>query len=142
MARVEIAVKGLSVTPVAAVEVSGAQELNAELERIILLRREQTRSVQASNAGGWHSDRDIVAWGGEPIVTILDVAKGVATQLTADRRGVAVQPAWTVQVWAKVNGPGDGNICHCHPVRSGPARIMSRMVAAPTIRRWTGRSRC
>jgi uncharacterized protein (TIGR02466 family) len=26
-----------------------------------------------------------------------------------------VRPAWTVQAWANVNGPGDGNICHYHP---------------------------
>jgi uncharacterized protein (TIGR02466 family) len=115
MARVEIAVKGLFATPVAAVEVPGAAALNAELERIILQRRSATPSVQASNAGGWHSDRDIAVWGGAPIATILDIAKGVGTQLTADRHGQPVRPAWTVQAWANVNGPGDGNICHYHP---------------------------
>jgi uncharacterized protein (TIGR02466 family) len=115
MARVEIAVKGLFATPVAAVEVPGAAALNAELERIILQRRSATPSVQASNAGGWHSDRDIAVWGGAPIATILDIAKGVGTQLTADRHGQPVRPAWSVQAWANVNGPGDGNICHYHP---------------------------
>jgi uncharacterized protein (TIGR02466 family) len=115
MARVEIAVKGLFATPVAAVEVPGAAALNAELERLILQRRDQTPSVQASNAGGWHSDRDILTWGGTPMAAIIDVAKGVANQLTADRAGKPVHPAWTVQAWANVNGPGDGNICHYHP---------------------------
>ncbi len=115
MARVEIAVKGLFATPVAAVEVPGAAALNRELERIILQRRAETPSVQASNAGGWHSDRHIAVWGGAPIATILDIARGVATQMTADRNGKPVRPAWTVQAWANVNGPGDGNICHYHP---------------------------
>jgi uncharacterized protein (TIGR02466 family) len=115
MARVEIAVKGLFATPVAAVEVPGAAALNAELERLILGRRATTPSVQASNAGGWHSDRHIVEWGGAPTAVILDLAKGVATQLTADRQGRPVQPVWTTQAWANVNGHGDGNICHYHP---------------------------
>jgi uncharacterized protein (TIGR02466 family) len=115
MARLEIAVKGLFATPVAAVEVPGATALNTELERVILERRAQTPSVQASNAGGWHSDRDIVAWGGPAVTTVLDLARSAATQLTADRHGNRVQPAWTVQAWANVNGPGDGNICHYHP---------------------------
>ena len=115
MGRVEIAVKGLFATPVAAVEVPGASELNAALEPSILRRRGETPSVQASNAGGWHSDRDILAWGGEAVTTVLDVAKGVATQMTADRSGAPIRPAWTVQAWANVNGPGDGNICHYHP---------------------------
>jgi uncharacterized protein (TIGR02466 family) len=115
MARVEIAVKGLFATPVAAVEVPGALTLNADLERIILLRRSKTASVQASNAGGWHSDREIVDWGGPSVAVILDIAKGVADQLTGNRQGEPVRPTWTVQAWANVNGPGDGNICHYHP---------------------------
>ena len=115
MARVEIAVQGLFATPVAAVEVPGAAALNAELQRRILQQRERTVSVQASNSGGWHSDRDILNWGGPPIETVLGMAKDIATQMTADRNGKPVQPAWTVQAWANVNGPGDGNICHYHP---------------------------
>ena len=115
MARIEIAVKGLFATPVAAVEVPGASQLNPDLEQIILRRRAETPSVQASNAGGWHSDRDIAVWGGAPVAAILDVAKGVATRMTADRHGNEVRPAWTVQARANDNGPGDGNICHYHP---------------------------
>ena len=115
MARVDIQVKGLFATPVAAIQVPGSAELNSQLQDLILARREQTPSVQASNAGGWHSDRDIADWGGAPIAAILDLAKGAATQLTADRHGRPVRPAWTVQAWANVNAAGDGNICHYHP---------------------------
>ena len=42
MARIEISVKGLFATPVAAVEMAGAPALNAELERVILQRRSKT----------------------------------------------------------------------------------------------------
>jgi hypothetical protein len=34
---------------------------------MILKKRETTPSVQASNAGGWHSDREIAVWGGPHI---------------------------------------------------------------------------
>ncbi len=61
--RMNIAVRGLFATPVAAFEVPGAEERNAELSAIILKKREMSPSVQASNAGGWHSDREIAAWG-------------------------------------------------------------------------------
>jgi uncharacterized protein (TIGR02466 family) len=115
MARLDIAVRGLFATPVAAVEIPDAARLNAELVGTILGRRAETRSVQASNAGGWHSDREILAWGGAPVRQIIEIAKGVATRLTADRDGKPVHPAWTVQAWANVNGPGDSNICHYHP---------------------------
>lgn len=110
-----VAVRGLFATPVAALEVPNAAARNAALTAIILKRREEISSVQASNAGGWHSDREILIWGGQPVVEILDMAKELANRLTADRNGAAVRPAWSVMAWANVNGPGDANICHYHP---------------------------
>ena len=113
--RMNIAVRGLFATPVAALEVPGADARNAELSAVILKKRETALSVQASNAGGWHSDREIATWGGPQVAFILDLAKEVANRLTADRNGKSVQPKWSVMAWANVNGPGDGNICHYHP---------------------------
>ena len=115
MSRLDIAVRGLFATPVAAVQLPNAVALNAALAPLILERRRQSASIQASNAGGWHSDRDILIWGGQPMQQIIDIAKGVADRLTADRDGKPVKPAWVVQAWANVNGPGDSNICHYHP---------------------------
>lgn len=115
MARIEIGIKGLFATPVAAVDIPDAAALNADLAARILKRRDETPSVQASNAGGWHSDRELAVWGGEPANTILDIAKGVATKMTSDRNGNPVTPAWTINAWANVNGNGEGNICHYHP---------------------------
>jgi uncharacterized protein (TIGR02466 family) len=115
MARLDIAVRGLFATPVAAVELPDAAARNAELAEIILRRRAETPSVQASNAGGWHSDRDIIDWGGPRITEILGLARQVANHLTADRQGKPIAPSWTMQAWANVNGPGAGNISHYHP---------------------------
>ena len=115
MARLDIALKGLFATPVAAIELPGAAARNVDLAAAILRRRATTASVQASNAGGWHSDRDILAWGGERVAEVLAVARSAATQLVADRHGRPVQPDWQVQAWANVNGPGDSNVCHYHP---------------------------
>ena len=111
----EIALRGLFATPVAAIEVPNAAERNARLEQAILARRERFPSIQSSNAGGWHSERDLPAWGGEDARSILALAQSAATRLTAGRDGRPVRPQWVVQAWANVNGPGDGNICHYHP---------------------------
>ncbi|UDL93403.1 2OG-Fe(II) oxygenase family protein [Lichenihabitans sp. PAMC28606] len=113
--RLDVAVRGLFATPVAALDVPGAEAINTELQRVILARRDDTPSVQASNAGGWHSDRDILAWGGPHVGQIIDMAKGMAGQLTADRNGQAIRPAWQVRAWANVNTSGHANICHYHP---------------------------
>lgn len=115
MARIEINIRGLFATPVAAVELPDAEARNAELRRRILERRAATPSVQASNAGGWHSDRALEDWGGPAMGEILAAARQVANRMTADRNGKPINPAWTTQAWANVNGPGDANICHYHP---------------------------
>ena len=113
--RMNIAVRGLFATPVAALEVPDAAVRNPELTAIILKKRAETPSVQASNAGGWHSDREIADWGGRHVGHILDLAKEMANRLTADRSGNSVKLAWSAMAWANVNGPGDANICHYHP---------------------------
>ncbi len=111
----EIALKGLFATPVAAIQVPDAPARNARLERAILARRAAHPSLHSSNAGGWHSARDLAEWGGEDAAHILALAQSAATKLTADRAGQPVRPRWVVQAWANVNGPGDANICHYHP---------------------------
>lgn len=113
--QMNIVVRGLFSTPVAALEVPGAAERNAALIATILRKRNETPSVQASNAGGWHSDREILSWGGKPVVEIMEIAKEVANRLTADRKGKPSPQSWKVMAWANVNGPGDANICHYHP---------------------------
>lgn len=113
--KMNIVVRGLFSTPVAALEVPGAAERNAALTATILRKRDETPSVKASNAGGWHSDREIISWGGEPVVEIMEIAKEVANRLTADRKGKPSPQSWKVMAWANVNGPGDANICHYHP---------------------------
>ncbi len=114
-ARLDVAVRGLFATPVAALEVPDAAAINVQLARLILTRREHTSSAQASNAGGWHSDRDILDWGGPGVSKVIEFAKGIAGQLTADRQGQLVSPAWKVGVWANVNASGHANVAHYHP---------------------------
>ena len=115
MSRLDIAVRGLFATPVAAIVLPDSAPRNAALREAILGRRAHSASVQASNAGGWHSDRDIAEWGGPAVRGVLDMARSVATKLTADRDGRPVAPDWHTVAWANVNGPGDSNICHYHP---------------------------
>ncbi len=113
--RLNLAVRGLFATPVAALEVPGAEAINAELEMVILRRRAETPSVQASNAGGWHSDRDLPDWGGPRVGEVIELAKGIAGRLTADRAGKPASPPWKVQAWANVNALGHANVAHYHP---------------------------
>ncbi|MGI3898971.1 MAG: TIGR02466 family protein [Janthinobacterium lividum] len=112
--RLNLAVRGLFATPVAALEVPEAARINAALSAAVLERRDRHPSIQASNAGGWHSDRDIMDWGGPAVAEIIELAKGVAAQLTADRAGQPIRPAWKVSAWANVNTAGHANVAHYH----------------------------
>ena len=115
VARMNVAVRGLFATPVAALEVPDAAVRNALLLATILKKRSEMSTVQASNAGGWHSDREIAVWGGPQVGELLEMAKELANRMTADRDGKPKRPVWSTMAWANVNGPGDANICHYHP---------------------------
>ena len=112
--RLNLAVRGLFATPVAALEVPGAERINAALSAAILARRDAQPSVQASNAGGWHSDKRILDWGGPEATEVIDLAREVAARVTTDRAGAAIRPAWRVQAWANVNTAGHANVAHYH----------------------------
>ena len=113
--QLAITTRNLFPTPVAAVLTPDAEARNAELLPLILRRRAETASMEASNAGGWHSARDLPSWGGARAAEVLEMARAVANHMTRDREGAAVRPNWLVTAWANVNGPGDSNFCHYHP---------------------------
>jgi hypothetical protein len=108
------------------------------------------RGLFATPAGGKHTGQ------------IFEIAKGMAHQFAADWQSRTMRPAWRVEAWANVNGPGDGNICHYHPAsfwsgtycvdEGGCAprlatarRVVQANVAGATIMRrrraWPSRSR-
>jgi len=115
MSALEIQVKGLFATPVAAIMLPGAEARNAELTDIILKRRETHPSVTASNIGGWHSTRDFTDWGGKPARDLMAITRSAVDQLTTDRKGKSTKPDWTVEAWANVTGTHGSNAVHYHP---------------------------
>jgi uncharacterized protein (TIGR02466 family) len=46
---------------------------------------------------------------------VLEAARSLATRLTADRQGNAVEIDWKINSWANVNRRGHGNEMHTHP---------------------------
>jgi uncharacterized protein (TIGR02466 family) len=115
MAGGEVQVRGLFATPVAAVMLPDAEARNAELEDVILRRRDESETIGASNIGGWHSTRDLAHWGGQRVEEILTAAQSIVSQMSADRDGKPVRPDWVVEAWANVSARGHSNSCHYHP---------------------------
>lgn len=57
-----------------------------------------------------HSKRDPANWSGSDVAEVLALARSAATQLTADRVGKPIRPAWVTQAWVNVNEPGNSTI--------------------------------
>jgi uncharacterized protein (TIGR02466 family) len=114
-ATAKIDVRNLFATPVAVVRVPGHAEVNAALRASILACEERTPSNDHSNLGGWQSNWDLDAWGGEAAGYVLAFARQFADRLTVDRRGEPVRIDWRMNAWANVNRGGHGNEFHTHP---------------------------
>ncbi len=111
----KVDVRGLFPTPVAIAKLPDADALNTALSAVILEREAKDPGTQHSNLGGWQSPWDLEAWGGPATARVLEAARTLATQLTADRQGNPVEIDWKINCWANVNRRGHGNESHSHP---------------------------
>src|SRR3954465_3378416 len=102
----------LFATPVVLGELDAAEELNADLERRILAKRDEDQGLKLSNRGGWQSTHDFVQWSGEAGMTVINRACALASENVA--RPDRTPPRWTVDAWANVSGPGAFNMPHVH----------------------------
>jgi len=103
-------------TPVIVYQVPEAARLNEELKRIILERQGADPGVSISNVGGWHSDVQMLRWGGEPARQLLDRVISAVDQFTVDIRSTGTpRYKWFPEMWANDSQPGASNQYHTHP---------------------------
>jgi uncharacterized protein (TIGR02466 family) len=113
--EISVSVRSLFATPVAVVALPGADEINAALRATILEREAGNQTTQHSNLGGWQSDWDLTEWGGPAAEAVFSAARTIASRLTSDRAGRAVEIEWNLSGWANINRLGHGNEFHTHP---------------------------
>lgn len=98
----------------------GSEALNAELEALVLAREKAPGAPGArrSNAGGWQSPGNLIAWPEPPVRTLRRRIEALASNLTgrlardeAGRRRFRL----LIDAWANVNRRGDYNVVHTHP---------------------------
>ena len=94
--------------------------LNSTLRNVILDTMKDTPSLQAhdaTNIGGWHSERDLQAWASPAITVLLDRIQLIVREMvraTTDNADHRHFEGWEVEAWANVNKYGAFNRSHSH----------------------------
>lgn len=112
-----MAIEKLFETPLIFDQLPDAAALCADLKVAILARRQQDRVGRAvSNRLGWHSDANMLEWGGPAAMQILEQVIETADRYTLD---IAAQGtpryAWVPEMWANISAHGASNQIHAHP---------------------------
>lgn len=103
-------------TPVIVDQMPDADALNADLKRIILDRRSADEGMRISNVGGWHSDTQMLRWGGEPALALVKRVVAAADAFTVDIKAEGkARFRWLPEMWANVSQAGASNQFHTHP---------------------------
>lgn len=103
-------------TPVIVDQMPDAAAVNAELKRLILDRQAAEPGMDISNVGGWHSDLEMLRWGGEAAHRLLERVIAAADHFTVDIKSTG-EPRfrWFPEMWANVSPAGASNQAHTHP---------------------------
>lgn len=103
-------------TPVLRRSFPNAEAVNKGLKDLVLQRAATTKNVQKSNQGGWHSDEDLLTWGGPEIAQLQEWIVGAFQDLTlVTSGGQQYQGKLELNAWANLNRKGDYNMVHTHP---------------------------
>jgi len=108
---------GLFETLVVIDRMPGAAEINRQLKAAILERQASDKGIEISNVGGWHSDTDMLRWGGVAARQLLERIVAAADRHSIDIKAEPGRPRhrWFPEMWANVSGPGASNQFHRHP---------------------------
>jgi len=103
-------------TPILHKVCNGFEEANKKLEIQINQALLLNKGVSKSNEGGWHSNEDLLSWGGEAISWLQNwIVSCVGTLSSSISGGSSYQGKLELNAWANVNIYGNYNNIHTHP---------------------------
>lgn len=113
----QIKVNRLFFTPLIEVRLPDADRLVEALKPRILERRAASPGIARSNIHGWHSDTQMLDWGGEPAVSLARQTMQVCARFTSDVNAAQGQSRYEMgmEMWANVSPAGASNQMHAHP---------------------------
>lgn len=104
-------------TPVIVRELENAAQLNEALRRSIIDRKASSKGIQRSNILGWHSDTEMLNWGGEAAQNLAMQTLQTCGEHTTDigMQGQTPRFEMAMDMWANVSPAGASNQSHAHP---------------------------
>jgi len=110
-------VRSIFPTHILETRIKDATKLNADLAGIVQARRGQDPGIDRSNIGGWHSDTEMLTWGGEAARRLALSTLQLCAAYTHDRgmRGDLPRFEMGLEMWANLSPPGASNQVHAHP---------------------------
>ena len=103
-------------TPVVLATLDNADRLLEELEYIVRQRRaKDPQGLVRSNEGGWHSDTNMIKWGGTPAQWLANNCIALAKKLSRFVDSSPEAYIWSTQMWANISHQGTSNQLHVHP---------------------------
>lgn len=106
---------GIFETPVAYCQINDGEEFLAELESSVRERKRIDPGLSRSNIGGWHSDTNMLQWGGEAANRLGRSAVKICQKMTQFKESSVADHEWIVRMWANVTPKGGFNHLHAHP---------------------------
>ncbi len=92
-----------------------AEETNRDLAHVVLSRMPGEAKNRQSNIGGWHSEADVLSWGGSGVAQLGHWIGEAIKALTLETGGLTTVPgSFGVWAWANVLQPGGYNTVHDH----------------------------
>lgn len=113
--KVEAQPLGLFETPIAYCALKNADPLLDELEATIRSKKANDGGIARSNIGSWHSDTDMMTWGGPAAIKVAETAVKIAKRMSHFQDSSPEQYDWIVRMWANVTPKGGLNHLHSHP---------------------------
>ena len=103
--------------PIMITSIEDCAGLNAELKAIIEKKQAESEGVKRSNILGWHSDSQMLNWGGDAARRLGLTMLATCGSRTVDVGMKGGQPRFQMglDMWANVSPAGASNQMHSHP---------------------------
>jgi uncharacterized protein (TIGR02466 family) len=115
--------RSLFATPFVIDRLQSAAGIAALREAVLAEQKRDEAGVTISNINGWHSNTDMINWGGEAARALAYKAMTMADAMTVDAKASEDSSTsfdkgrygWIPEMWANVSGKGAANQYHYHP---------------------------